>query len=167
MPTPPFNALYAEHEVILRCVDRLQKLFLAPALSAHATELGELLGFFREYGDGYHHQKEEHVLFPALRNLNGGMDMLIESLTDHHELFREELGKAGVELAAGQYAAFEERMRRYAQNLVDHIGAENDELFVAADDILSHEDIVKLGHRFEDADRDRGEARKRELEAIG
>ncbi len=166
MPLSPFSALYAEHEVIMRGIDRLQDLLRSPDLSAHADEFTRLIAFFREYGDGYHHQKEEQVLFPQLRALNAGMEMLIDSLEDHHALFREELAHASQALVGGKWSSFADVMRQYAMNLADHISAENDELFVAAEDLMDVDDKVKMGHYFEDADRERGADRKRELEEI-
>lgn len=166
MPSKPFETLYAEHEVILAAIARLQALLAKPDLAPVADELKQLIAFFREYGDGYHHQKEENVLFPALLESNSSMGAMVESLTDHHQLFRDMLGEADASCAKGDWKMLERQLRTYAGDLVDHIGAENDELFVAAEDLLSDSDKERIGFQFEDADRELGAANKLALEAI-
>ena len=57
-----------DHELILRALSVLDA-FASLAYEgkpAPAVETLELLSFFQKYADGYHHLKEEELLFPAL-----------------------------------------------------------------------------------------------------
>ena len=160
MPSPALQQLYDEHETILLGIDRLQEILRSPELASLQAELRELITFFREYADGYHHEKEEEILFPALGEANPAMGMLTESLEEHHELFREALASASAALDTEDWESARRTLKLYASDLTDHISAENDELFVAADDILTDAEKERIQYQFLDADRELGVERK-------
>ena len=164
MISPALQQLYNEHETILKVLERMHEVLRSPDLSARADDLRQIISFFREYGDGFHHGKEEQILFPRLADANPAIETLTESLTDHHVLFREALARAEGALNMKDWATVEKTLRSYAADLTDHISAENDELFVAAEDILSDEEKEKIYFQFIDHDRECGDDHKRILE---
>ena len=48
--------------------------------------------------------------------------------------------------------------------MLDHIGAENDELFSLAENLMGEDDLETIYFKFKDIDMELGEDRKRELE---
>ena len=50
------------------------------------------------------------------------------------------------------------------QDLLDHIAAENDELFVLAETLMEEDDLETIYFKFKDIDLELGEDRKVELE---
>jgi len=158
--------LYNEHETILLAVDRLRNFIGSRDLANQAGELRALLLFFREYADGYHHQKEEAILFPILVEANPGIEALIGSLEDHHALFRESLATAEAAMNGMDWNTAYVTFDKYASDLVDHISAENDELFVAAEDMLSDGEKERIHYQFIDADRELGVEQKQLLEGV-
>jgi hemerythrin-like domain-containing protein len=164
MNSSALQQLYDEHDTILAVVDHMRALLQLSDLHSSADELGWILSFLREYGDGYHHGKEEDLLFPRLSRANPMFESLIESLTDHHALFREMLQRAEHALQAEDWPLLRDTMLAYASNLSDHISAENDELFVAAEEMLGDEEKETISFLFVDRDCERGEKRKLDLE---
>ncbi len=164
MISPALQQLYDEHEVIQRAIDRLQILLASADLARQANELRALLLFFREYADGYHHRKEEDLLFLALAAANPAIESLTGSLSEHHQHFREALAVAEAAMDANDWEMARTTFERYASDLIDHMSAENDELFVAADDMMSESELERLYYQFQDADRELGVERKQELE---
>ena len=164
MISPALQQLYDEHEVIQRAIDRLQILLASPDLASQADELRALLLFFRQYADGYHHRKEEDLLFLALAAANPAIESLTGSLAEHHELFRESLASAEAAMDADDWETARTTFDQYASGLIDHMSAENDELFVAADDMMSESELDRLYYQFQDADRELGVERKQLLE---
>ena len=178
MISPALQQLYDEHDIILMAADRLRNMLDSPTpfeeepapfeeepdLSIRSEELRALLTFFREYADGYHHQKEEDILFPALAEANPAMEMLTGSLTEHHVLFREALTNAQAMMETNDWETARITLRAYIADLADHISAENDELFVAAEDMLAESDKERIHFQFLDGDRELGLERKRLFE---
>ncbi|MDP4199812.1 MAG: hemerythrin domain-containing protein [Bacteroidota bacterium] len=156
--------LYDEHETILVAIDRLKNELRADDPASQAEQLRTLLLFFREYADGYHHQKEDDILFPALADANPAIEMLTGSLEDHHALFRESLAAAEAAINANDWKTTCATFEKYASDLIDHISAENDELFVAAEDVLSDSDRERIHFQFLDTDRELGIERKKQWE---
>ncbi len=156
-----------EHEVISRAADIVATLNGnwendADGYSAKATKL---IAFFREYADGYHHRKEEDVLFPAIKD---HPDFVLQEMVDefeqHHEDFREYASDAERAIADGDHAGSYKHLKNYVSDLLDHIAAENDELFVLAENLLDENDLETIFFKFKDIDRELGEDRKVELE---
>lgn len=164
MISSAFQQLYDEHDLILRMIDRMRSVISGPESVEATAEIRELLSFFREYADGYHHAKEEEVLFPRLQQLVPAFESIVVDLTDHHEMFRELLARATRALDAGNWGDLEMILEGYATSLTDHISAENDELFVAGDDMLDDDEKDRIRFMFIDIDNARGVERKRALE---
>ncbi len=166
MISPALQQLYDEHETILMAVDRLRNTIDSHDLAGRAKELRALLLFFREYADDYHHQKEEAILFPALVEANPGIEALIGSLEDHHALFRESLATAEAAMNGMDWEIASATFDKYASDLIDHISAENNELFVAAEDLLSEAEMERMHFQFIDTDRELGIEQKQLLEGL-
>lgn len=163
--SPAMQQLYEEHGTILEMVHRMQGLLESADLSNRAAEAHRFISFFREYGDGYHHAKEEEVLFPKLMRAVPSAASLIESLEEHHAMFREELSRAEKALVNEDWLLATETLKAYGSMLRDHIGAEDDELFVLADEVFDDVQKEEMMYLFADRDRERGDNRKHELEA--
>lgn len=160
------QVLYDEHDIILKAIERVETLLEQEVSSSHAETLQWFITFFREYGDLYHHHKEEDILFALLSQNNPMLgESLIQALREHHEMFRENLRDAENALAENDWTAAREIFREYLSNLSDHISAENDQLFITADELLDESKKESLYFSFLDKDQELGEARKKEYEA--
>lgn len=125
------------------------------------ASLAEVVDFFRNFADGCHHAKEEHILFPALEASGvpreGGA---IGAMLREHEIGRALT--AGMERAvcmmrrgeAGAARDFRESARRYIELLVSHIAKENNVLYAMADRCLSPEDTADVREGFDRVERD-------------
>ena len=133
----------------------------------YAADMNRLLVFFREYSDGFHHHKEEKVLFPALAAHPDFMQQgLITELEEHHALFRQYVSECAQALENGAWAESHDILRRYINDLLDHIAVEDDELFVMVENIFDERELEKIFFLFSDIDAALGEARKQELEGM-
>lgn len=163
----PFTLLYEEHDVILGAIRRgkaLQGLWNTDP-DKYISEMKRLLAFFREFADGYHHRKEEEVLFPAIKNHpDFVLEEIIDEFEQHHEDFRGYGNEIEECLDLGENERSFKVFNRYCSELEDHIGAENDEIFVLAESLMSETDREKIYFLFQDVDRENGNERKRELE---
>ncbi len=163
----PIQTMLDEHDIISLTediIDALDKLWEADA-AQYKTTVNTLLIFFREYADGYHHRKEEDVLFPAIKDHpDFVLQEIIDEFETHHEDFRAYTTLIEMALEEGDFEKAQKGLNNYVQDLLDHIGAENDELFVLAESLMDEEDLETIFFKFKDIDMELGEERKRELE---
>jgi hemerythrin-like domain-containing protein len=134
---------------------------------AYEDTISELIRFFRQYADHYHHYKEEQILFPDMARKSELMQQgILAEMLDNHEDFRERIRSIELALQTGDHAGAAERMDAYGEALRDHIAVENDELFIAAEDLFNAEESERLFFRFVDIDSELGETKKKDLAAI-
>ena len=159
--------MYGEHAIILEAIQIASSLDKSWETNPELYEnnLKELLIFFKEYSDQYHHFKEEEILFPALLKMEEpSATAVINELLEHHEDFRALVGKIKTDLAEKKYPEAQQKIKEYSHDLLDHIAAENEELFPMADTILSEGELEKLYYKCIDIDNELGIERKEDLE---
>jgi hemerythrin-like domain-containing protein len=155
-----------EHVVISTACeisDRIAKL-IGKKDSEYEDVARQLLSFFREYGDAYHHFKEEKILFPEMNKKNEMIaDGIIKEMLENHEDFRELL--RGVEdfLNKKDYLRAQQQFHIYKEVLLDHIAVENDEVFHVADALFSPTENENINFRFADCDHELGLEKKKNL----
>jgi hemerythrin-like domain-containing protein len=163
----PIQTMLDEHEVICQAeeiIEKLDKTWETDSEQYKAT-VSTLITFFREYADGYHHRKEEEVLFPAVHDHpDFVLQEILEEFETHHEDFREYTGTIEEAINEGDFEKSYKELNNYLQDLLDHIAAENDELFVLAETLMDEEDLETIYFKFKDIDLELGEDRKKELE---
>jgi hemerythrin-like domain-containing protein len=168
MATDAMDLLMAEHTTIMAADEVIRAMRESWASDPGTCEqvLREMLSFFARYSDGFHHQKEEQVLFPALRrSAEVAPRELVSELEEHHEAFRAHVATIRRALDEGDYPLAQSTLERYFSELLDHIAVENDELFVMTESLLDAEELDRVYFRFHDIDRELGTDLKRELEA--
>lgn len=163
----PIDTMLQEHEAISQAADIVETLDGSWENDAdgYTERATGLIAFFREYADGYHHRKEEEVLFPALKDHpDFVLDEMVDEFEQHHEDFREYASDAESALEDGDHAGSYKHLKAYVNDLLDHIAAENEEIFVLAENLLNENDLETIYFKFEDIDRELGQERKVELE---
>lgn len=116
---------------------------------------GLSLSFFRVYADGFHHHKEEEILFPEMSKKNDLLgDGVIKEMLENHQDFRDML--QGIEnfLEQKNYAKVQQKLMAYTDALQDHIAVENDEVFQVAEALLDPGELERIYFQFCDADRE-------------
>lgn len=163
----PIQIMLDEHEVICQTeeiIENLNKTWETDA-DKYTTTVATLIEFFREYADGFHHRKEEDVLFPAIKDHpDFVLQEIIEEFETHHEDFRAYTVEIENAISDGDFEKSYKELNNYLQDLLDHIGAENDELFPLAEGLMEEEDLKTIYFKFKDIDLELGEERKIELE---
>ena len=165
----PIETMHREHEIIAQMEDIIQNLFHSwiKQPEEYTNSVNNILHFIKEYSDGFHHQKEEQILFPALRNCpEFTLDEILDELESHHERFRDLSHKIESDLTKKDYPESYALLKEYMNDLLDHIAVENDELFVLTENILSEDELEKIYFLFEDLDREMGLDKKLKLESL-
>ncbi len=167
MKNNPIQTMLDEHEVICKTeaiIENLNQLWESD-IEKYTEIVTTLISFYREYADSYHHRKEEEVLFPAIKNHpDFVLREIIDEFEQHHEDFRDYTREIEQAIMEGNYEKSYQELNNYLQDLLDHIAAENDELFVLAESLLGEEELETIFFKFKDIDMELGQDRKTELE---
>jgi len=153
MPTATKN-LEDDHVYILRLIDVMERMVLTVSTNLPYIELA--VNLIKNYADGYHHVKEEKLLFPMLvtKGFSNEQGPVAVMLHDHAEgrLFVKGMTETIALIKLGNASAFTrlyENMQGYIDLLRAHIGKENNVLFRMADKALSPEEQRALLKSFE------------------
>lgn len=166
MENNPIKTLMNEHETIgltEGIIQNLDKLWETDE-EFYTQKVNNLLTFFSEYSDKYHHHKEEEVLFKELNdNPDFLLDDIITELEEHHESFRNTISEVREALDNNDFADVQSLLEQYINDLLDHIAIENDELFVTVELLFNESQLERMFFLFKDIDMELGEDRKIEL----
>lgn len=148
---PATADLRHEHDVILRALAILERAGerLASDRPVDEAALQELVELIRTFADKCHHGKEEHTLFPLLREK--GVGAVLAPFLEEHE---EGRGYLRVIQSAAPPADRAAAARRYVGMLRGHIERENEVLFPMADGVLSPDEHVTLAKRYAEVEQE-------------
>jgi hemerythrin-like domain-containing protein len=112
-----------------------------------------LIDFTKEYTDGFHHAKEEGVLFPLLcqRGLSLEYGPIAVMLHDH-ETFRRLLGQMNEGLEENNMAKVIAAYNEYSSSLRMHIHKENNILYPMGESMISREDEENLNSIYDETE---------------
>ena len=142
-----------DHVYILRLIDVMEKMVLTISTELKHIELA--VGLIRNYADGFHHAKEESLLFPLLVNKGFSYEQgpLPVMLHEHAEgrKFVQGMTEEIENIKKGDTSSFTllyENMQGYIDLLRAHIRKENNVLFPMADKKLTPGDQEELLNAF-------------------
>ncbi len=159
----PTDELKQEHVYVLMVVEAMEHevAHIEAGGAPHAERVAQMMEFTRRFTDGYHHYKEEQVLFPVLEERDRGAAGQISILLSEHEAGREavrgvldNLPRADEDEAAR--AAVGENLKVYAMLLRFHINKEDTVLFPLADELLSDQEAELMAEDFGHAEEESG-----------
>lgn len=154
--------LKSEHDTIKSALQILKVVCdkLESAEEVKPTHLKQLLDFFSEYADRFHHCKEEEHLFAQMQQAGIPAEgTAISSMLAEHERAREYVKrlvlaatayKDGAKQAAGDFVALG---KRYRKLMLQHINYEDNIAFKLANKRLSSTQQRHLLRAFEEIER--------------
>lgn len=142
-----------DHVYILELTEIMQEMAGLPSIKPQIVE--EVVDIIRNFADGLHHAKEEHLLFPLMvkkgfSTQNGPVAVM---LSDHDQgrQYVKEMANGAIALRNGDINAsgrISAAMQGYAELLQSHIAKENNVLFRMADQIMEGDEESELFNRF-------------------
>jgi len=159
--------LYEEHATIIKVIDAAKNatLLLEKNPGEYENYIRSLIHFFRTYADQYHHHKEEEILFPEMAKKNellGGS--ILHEMLENHDDFRSMIREIENLLSKKEYGKAQAQLNIYTEALLNHIAAENEEVFPIAETLFNDTELENLKFRFVDTDQGLGIDLKTEME---
>ena len=141
----PTHLLRHEHRVIERALRALEGMcvHLRVGDAVPAAEMTRLLTFLQGFADGFHHTKEEELLFPALEQIGVRDEGPLAFLRREHEVERRLL--AEVAAAVAEYHSdqaggrFVTAALQFKDHLLSHMQHEDTILFRLAEEELEED----------------------------
>lgn len=132
-----FELLKNDHQIVSGLFDRIE--------SATGREKTQLFTRLKSELDVHAHV-EEKIFYPALENKKESREITLEAYEEHN-VVKDLLA----ELANGSTAdeQWDAKLKVLRENVDHHVEEEEGELFDKADDVLSDEDIERLGNEME------------------
>ena len=154
----PIETLRNEHGLIRNFVDlfsgAVSRLEVEEPPPREFFDRG--IEFVRGFSDGFHHKKEELVMFRQLaQKKNGAIDGQIEALRYQHDQGREFIAAIAGALDGysegdpGDLSVVRENAASFASLLKHHIHIEDHIFFPMAEDEMTSEELDELGDKFE------------------
>ena len=138
-----------DHVYILRLIAVMEQMVLTVSTELKHIEL--VVHLIKHYADGYHHAKEENLLFPMLvqKGFSKEQGPVAVMLNDHEQgrKFVKGMTDEIINFKQGDISALTElyeHMQGYIDLLRAHISKENNVLFRMADNTLTHEEQQAL-----------------------
>ena len=158
--------LFDEHKIIIHATEiakGLRNLIDKPTL--YEQQVLELISFFRKYADGFHHHKEEEILFPEMVKENELLETgVLQEMFENHEGFRVLIAEVETLTKAKDYLAAQNKLEQYVEALTDHIAVENEEVFEIATTLFNDIQLERIYFKFKDIDNELGESNKLKLQ---
>ena len=163
----PVTILIQEHNLIKIAVEIAKKSRNKLGNEAeYDSIIRQLLVFFRNYADNFHHHKEELILFPEMVKANEMLEQgIVFEMFENHSDFREMLASIENLLNSKNYEQAQNKLEQYCEALLDHIAVEDDEVFEIAKSLFDESELEKIYFRFVDVDAELGQQHKEELKA--
>jgi hemerythrin-like domain-containing protein len=160
------KVLYDEHAVIVNVLSSVKQAgnLIEQNPDEYEKLIHQLIHFFRTYADQYHHHKEEEILFPEMVKQNEMLENgVIQEMLENHDDFRSMIQDIEEKLNSKNYQGAQSGLIDYSEALLNHIAAENEELFPMAETLFSDDELRNIKFRFEDNDRTLGDETKSDL----
>lgn len=143
-----------DHASILRLLGVMEQMILN--VSTNVTHMEMVVNLIRNFTDGYHHAKEERLLFPLLvkKGFSFQQGPVAFMMKEHNQgrSFVKGMVEGIGEYKAGNKSALPKiyhNMQEYIDLLRIHINKENNVLFRMADRMLSTEEQMEMLGEFE------------------
>jgi hemerythrin-like domain-containing protein len=146
-----------DHVFILRLIDVMEAMVQQHSTNTDHFEL--VVELIRKFADGFHHAKEEKLLFPLLitRGFSDQQGPVALMLSEHElgRMYTGEIAKNIEIIKQGNSTVLTKiysNMQSYISLLRNHIAKENNVLFRMADQVLNAEEQQNLLVQFAEAE---------------
>jgi hemerythrin-like domain-containing protein len=145
------NELSEEHQTILKVIDIVLNECnqLEKNKEPDKAFFNEVINFIKKYADGYHHAKEEDILFKAmLDNIENMHCNPIPVMLHEHDAGRQFVKGMIEALSAGNKQELIENARGYCFLLQSHIYKEDNILYPMAEQVLDESQKQRVEELF-------------------
>jgi len=154
----PIQILLEEHRILLNATESSNALQNITNDNLYRNILHDVIIFFRNFTEIYHHPKEENFLYPLLRNRTENMsDKFIKEICDNHEDFKSLIAEIENYYVSFNYSLLRSTFTSYLKLMKEHILRENTIVLSVAENMLTKKELLELAQSFKQLDEKNGE----------
>ncbi|MHB8260936.1 MAG: hemerythrin domain-containing protein [Bacteroidia bacterium] len=154
----PIELLQKEHELMLQAVGTGKEIQKITEEKLYFSLMHDYIIFIRNFTEIYHYPKEEHVLFPMLRNRSEKMNAeFIYEICDNHEDFKSLIAEMETHYENYNYQQLHFTMGKYLHELATHIKRENTTILSVCTNLFSEKELETLYSKFIEIDEKHGD----------
>lgn len=163
----PVQVLHEEHMTLLEAITTAKEVQRIQDNKQYRWLIHDLILFFRNYTEIYHHPKEEQILYPILKNRAEKMnDRFMYELCDNHDDFKAMIADIENYFESRDYRMLRKTIDTYLLELAEHIEKEEREILHISANLLSKMELENVNDDFKILDGKLGENEKNKLEKI-
>ena len=149
------NILSEEHKLLLKAVEITKGIQKIEDNDIYYSKIRDIILFFRNFSEIYHHPKEENILYPLLRNRSVNMSPeFIREICDTHEDFKSMMAEIESNYLAYDYHLLRNAIDQYIDGIQEHIQQENKIILSVADKLLNEKELEFALNKFQKHDED-------------
>jgi hemerythrin-like domain-containing protein len=147
------NILLEEHKLFLQAVEITRGIQKIEDNDVYYSKIRDIILFFRNFSEIYHHPKEENILYPLLRNRSVNMSPeFIRETCDTHEDFKSMMAEIESNYLAYDYNQLRLAIDLYIEGIQEHIKKENKIILSVADKLLDEKELDIALKKFQEHD---------------
>ncbi len=159
--TNPINKLQEEHKLLLQAVKTASQIQKIQDDKIYYSIMHDVILFFRNFSEIYHHPKEENILYPLLQNKSSKMsEEFLHELCDNHADFKSLIGDIENYYVLYDYRQLRQAFSSYLELLSNHIKRENKIILSIAGDLLTNEEKEIISEKFDELDERHGDKKQ-------
>lgn len=163
----PVQTLHEEHRILLDAVATTRKVQKIQDDKQYRWLIHDLILFFRNFTEIYHHPKEEQILYPVIKNRSEKMnEKYFYEICDNHEDFKSLIAEIENHFSNREYFLLRKTMDTYLKELTEHIEKEENEILHISEKLLLKNEIEKINEEFKMLDEKLGDNEKNKLITI-
>lgn len=163
----PVKILHQEHKVILDALVTAAEVQKIQDNKKYRVLIHDLILFFRNYTEIFHHPKEEQILYPVLKNRAERInDRLMYEICDNHDDFKAMIADIENYFSNHDYALLRATFNTYLSEMAEHIKLEEKEILHISSGLLHEDEVKMINVEFKILDEKLGENEKASLEKI-
>lgn len=149
----PIKQLQEEHQLLLQAIKAAGQIQNIKDDKAYHSRMNDVILFFRNFSEIYHHPKEEQIFYPALKNKSAQMsDEFLFEICDNHADFKSLMAEIENFYVLYDYRQLRNTFANYLEVLAAHIKRENKIILSVADQMLSDAEKKKISEEFDRLD---------------
>ncbi len=157
METPAALLRY-EHDILMGAVEKTKAIQAISEQELYRNTLQDVILFFRNFTETYHHPKEEDFLYPVLRNRSENMsNAFLKEIYDNHEDFKSLMAEIENNFVTYNFVLLRNSFDNYLKLMKEHIMRENAIVLSVADSLLSKDEQAEISAQFRQLDEKNGE----------
>ncbi len=147
-----------EHNLLKKAIETTKQIQKIEDNETYHKALNDIILFFRNFSETYHHPKEENILFPLLMKHSKDVNAeFIHEITDNHEDFKCLMAEIENAFVIYDYKLLRALVNQYITYMDEHIKMENRMIMNLVPKILDEKELetaftefVKLDNKFGD-----------------